>query len=144
MVGMAEAMDITGLATVISGMVIIIITIAISSRITAAGSGALTARSTSATAIIDPRSEHQLARAERSGRAFDSVMSAGNTRPGSWQPGLLHAPIGPEGAASATLRAYSTGLRARERRTKPAEITGLQPQRNGYVMPRTFIRAQLG
>jgi len=105
MVGMAEAMaitDITGLAMVISGMVIII-TIAISSRITAAGSGALTARSTSATAIIDPRSEHQLARAERSGRAFDSVMSAGNTRPGSWQPGLLHAPIGPEGAASATL-----------------------------------------
>ena len=57
MVGMAEAMaitDITVLAMVISGMVIII-TIAISSRITAAGNGALTARSTSATAIIDPR-----------------------------------------------------------------------------------------
>ena len=55
MVGMAEAMVITGttgLAMVISGMVIII-TIAISSLITAAGSGAPTARSMSASAIID-------------------------------------------------------------------------------------------
>jgi hypothetical protein len=73
-VGMVEATAITGMAMVFLGMVIITAIAIISSLITAAGNGAPTARSMSATPAIDLRRRKKLARAERLGRVFFDAM----------------------------------------------------------------------
>jgi hypothetical protein len=68
MVGMVEATVITGMAMVFLGMVIITAIAIISSLITAAGNGAPTARSMSATPAIDLRRRKE-ARPGREARA---------------------------------------------------------------------------
>ncbi len=74
-VGMVEATVITGMAMVFLGMVIITAIAIISSLITAAGNGAPTARSMSATPAIDLRRRKE-ARPGREARAifFDAMM----------------------------------------------------------------------
>jgi hypothetical protein len=74
-VGMVEATAITGMAMVFLGMVIITAIAIISSLITAAGNGAPTARSMSATAIIDAKRRKDSSPGPRgSGDFFDTRM----------------------------------------------------------------------
>jgi hypothetical protein len=96
-VGMVEATAITGMAMVFLGMVIITAIAIISSLITAAGNGAPTARSMSATPAIDLRRRKE-ARPGREARVsfFDAMMDRGERLPRGRQPISLqaHRPAG--------------------------------------------------